>query len=286
MPVCAIRFKCDEHEDAQLKNANAIALHGAVWMMAGDEPFGGSSRIALLARIEECGSITNAAKALNMSYKAAWDAINAMNNLAGEALVARQAGGKGGGGTRLTPRGQQLVANFAIIEREHRHFVTQLGQQAQGMTEDFLLIRRMAMKTSARNQFAGTVTKVVVGAVNDEIELRIGDGQTIVAIITHQSTLDLGIKVGGEVIALIKSSWVMLVTGAETARFSARNQLSGTISRVQVGAVNSEVILDMGNGASIVAIITNDSVAALGLVEGSKASALFKASSVILATPI
>lgn len=269
-----------------MKNEQAIALNGAVWMMAGDQPFGGASRIALLARIEECGSITNAAKALNMSYKAAWDAINAMNNLAGEALVARQAGGKGGGGTRLTRRGQQLVANFAVIEREHQHFVAQLGQQAHGMTEDFLLIRRMAMKTSARNQFCGTVTKVLAGAVNDEIELRIGEGQTIVAIITHQSTLDLGIVPGAEVIALIKSSWIMLVTGAETARFSARNQLHGTIARIQAGAVNSEVVLDLGNGTSIVAVITNDSVLALGLVEGGKASAMFKASSVILATPV
>ena len=85
---------------------NSIALRGSVWMMVGGENFGGPGRIALLARIAECGSITQAAKAIKMSYKAAWDAIDSMNNLAGEPLVERVAGGKGGGGTRLTPRGE------------------------------------------------------------------------------------------------------------------------------------------------------------------------------------
>ena len=88
-----------------------------------------------------------------MSYKAAWDAVDAMNNLAGEPLVERVSGGKGGGGTRLTRRGAQLVENFKLIEREHRHFIEQLSRQAEGIADDFLLLRRINMKTSARNQF-------------------------------------------------------------------------------------------------------------------------------------
>src|SRR5699024_6697227 len=138
----------------------------------------GPGRVALLASIAECGSITQAAKAIKMSYKAAWDAIDSMNNLAGEPLVERLTGGKGGGGTRLTRRGAQLVANFRIIEREHRRFVDQLSLQAQaeGIADDFLLIRKMNMKTSARNQFLGKVTQVKRGAVNDEVELEVVGG--------------------------------------------------------------------------------------------------------------
>src|SRR6185369_14777996 len=98
---------------------NSFALHGSVWMTVGDENFGGHGRIALLAAIADCGSITQAAKAVGISYKGAWDAIDTMNNLAGEPLVERLAGGKGGGGTHLTQRGRQLVDNFRIIEREH-----------------------------------------------------------------------------------------------------------------------------------------------------------------------
>src|SRR5687768_12507209 len=100
-----------------------IALNGSVWMTVSGEKLGGSGRVELLAGIGERGSITQAAKAVGMSYKAAWEAIDAMNNLAGEPLVERLAGGKGGGGTRLTARGAQLVAHFRLIEQVHQEFV-------------------------------------------------------------------------------------------------------------------------------------------------------------------
>ncbi|MDQ1259693.1 MAG: molybdate transport system regulatory protein, partial [Pseudomonadota bacterium] len=106
----------------------AFALQGSIWMTAGGENLGGKGRVELLAHLMRCGSITQAAKAMGMSYKAAWDAIDTMNNLAGEPLVARSVGGRGGGGTRLTARGLRLVENFQVIEEEHRRFVAQLGQ--------------------------------------------------------------------------------------------------------------------------------------------------------------
>lgn len=266
---------------------NSIALRGSVWMMVGGENLGGPGRVALLARIAECGSITQAAKSIKMSYKAAWDAIDSMNNLAGEPLVERMTGGKGGGGTRLTPRGAQLVTNFGIIEREHRRFVDQLNRQAQaeGIADDFLLIRKMNMKTSARNQFLGKVTQVKRGAVNDEVELEVVGGQKIVAIVTHESTEGLGLAVGAEAFALIKSSSVILVTEDADAKFSTRNRLSGIVARVQPGAVNTEVVIDLAGGGVVAAIITNESCNTLGLAVGVKASAIFKASSVILGVP-
>ncbi|MEO6353854.1 MAG: TOBE domain-containing protein [Burkholderiaceae bacterium] len=265
----------------------SIALRGSVWMMVGSENFGGPGRVALLASIAECGSITQAAKAIKMSYKAAWDAIDSMNNLAGEPLVERLSGGKGGGGTRLTRRGAQLVENFSIIEREHRRFVDQLSRQAQteGIADDFLLIRRMNLKTSARNQFLGTVTQVRRGAVNDEIALEIAGGQKIVAIITHESSEGLGLAVGAEAFALIKSSSIILVTEDGDAKFSARNRMRGTIARVQPGAVNTEIVLELAGGAAMAAIVTSESCNKLGLAVGVKASAIFKASSVILGVP-
>lgn len=263
----------------------SIELQGSVWMTVGGENLGGSGRIELLARIAECGSITQAAKAIKMSYKAAWDAIDTMNNLAGEPLVERLAGGKGGGGTRLTRRGEQLVENFRLVQREHRRFIEQLAQQADDIADDYLLIRRMSMKTSARNQFLGKVTLVKPGAVNDEIELEVAGGQKLVAIVTHESTESLGLRVGAEAFALVKSSSIILVTDDDGARFSARNRLTGTIARVQTGAVNTEVVLDLPNGASVAAIVTNESSAALGLAAGKTASAIFKASSIILGVP-
>lgn len=265
-------------------NETPIELRGAVWMTVGGENFGGPGRVALLASIVECGSITRAAKAMGMSYKAAWDAIDGMNNLAGEPLVERLTGGKGGGGTRLTQRGEQLVANFRLIEQEHRRFVEQLSRQAQagGIADDFLLIRRMNMKTSARNHFLGKVSALKPGAVNDEVELEVAGGQRIVAIVTHDSAQELGLAPGADVFALIKASSIIVATDLAGARFSARNLLSGTVSRIQPGAVNTEVVIELPGALTLAAIITNESAVTLGLKAGSGATGMFKASSVIL----
>ncbi|MDX9717440.1 TOBE domain-containing protein [Thauera sp. WH-2] len=262
-----------------------IELHGSIWMTVGGANLGGPGRIELLSRIADCGSITQAAKAIGMSYKAAWDAIDTMNNLAGEPLVERVTGGRGGGGTRLTRRGEQLVENFRLIEREHRRFVDLLSQQAEGIADDYLLIRRMSMKTSARNQFLGKVIEVQRGTVNDEVALEVAGGHRIVAIVTHGSAEGLSLQQGAEAFALIKSSSIIVVTDDEGARFSARNCLSGTVSRVQPGAVNTEVVIDLPGGGAVAAIVTNESSDALGLVVGKAASAIFKASSVIIGVP-
>lgn len=262
-----------------------IGLDGEIWMTVGGANLGGPGRIALLAKIAECGSITQAAKAVRMSYKAAWDAIDAMNNLAGEALVERLAGGKGGGGTRLTARGAQLVANFALIEREHRKFVQGLSGQAGGIADDYLLVRKMSMRTSARNQLLGTVTQLKRGAVNDEVELEVAGGHRIVAIVTHESVDSLGLRVGAEAFALVKSSSIILVGGDDTARYSARNRLAGAIVRVEPGAVNTEVVIDLAGGGAVAAIVTRESSERMGLAVGVQAAAIFKASSVIVGVP-
>lgn len=266
-------------------NDKRIALGGTVWLTVDGESFGGPGRIALLAQIAEQGSITNAAKAVKMSYKAAWDAIDTMNNLAGEPLVQRVAGGKGGGGTVLTQRGIQLVENFRLIEREHHRFVSQLTDQAKGIADDFLLLRRMSMKTSARNHFAGQVTRIQRGSVNDEIEIEVAGGYQVVAIVTHESAEDLGLEVGSRAFALVKASAIVLVTDVDVAKFSARNRLTGMVSRLVPGAVNTEVVIDLTGGGSVAALITNESSKALALAEGATATALFKASSVIIGAP-
>ena len=141
------------------------------------------------------------------------------------------------------------------------------------------------MRTSARNQFLGKVVAVKTGAVNDEIELEAAGGQRIVAVITHGSTQELGLRPGTDAYALVKASSVILVAADERARFSARNQLHGSVSRVQPGTVNTEVVLDLPGGLALAAIVTNDSAEALVLAPGKEVMAIFKASSVILAVP-
>ncbi|AFQ51282.1 TOBE domain-containing protein [Burkholderia cepacia] len=269
-------------------SAGPLELGGELWLRAGEQTLGGATRIALLAAIGDTGSITRAAKAVGLSYKAAWDAIDTMNNLAGEPLVTRSTGGKGGGGTTLTPRATSLIAAFRTIEREHRRFIEAASAAVAGFDVDWALIGRIGMKTSARNQLFGKVESIVRGTVNDEATLVLPGGQVIVAVLTHESADALGLQPGAAACALVKASWVVLAVDDDgdtdaALKVSARNQLHGTVEAVAAGAVNSEVTLALDGGGTLTAVVTNNSVGALRLDAGRRAIALFKASSVILA---
>ncbi|MCB4361006.1 TOBE domain-containing protein [Quatrionicoccus australiensis] len=141
------------------------------------------------------------------------------------------------------------------------------------------------MSVSARNVFKGKITALVDGAVNAEVELTTEGGDKIVAIVTEGSVESLGLAVGKEVVAYVKAPWVMLLAGVEQIKFSARNQLTGTVSTLQKGAVNTEVGIKLAGGTTVYAVVTNEAVLELGLREGVAASALIKASHVILGVP-
>ena len=269
-----------------------LAIDGTVWLTIDGALLGGRNRIQLLAAVHETGSITQAAKAIGISYKAAWDAVDAMNNLAGAALVERRAGGRGGGRTALTARGLQLVKRYAEIDAMHRRFVEQLSASGTDLAHDIDLLRTLNMKTSARNHIVGKVVSVRRGAVNDEVEIAVAGDHRIVAVVTRESTESLGLEEGATAFALVKASSVIIGTDLPPARLSARNQLAGTIAHVEHGAVNDEVVLtlsseggDTAADITIAAIVTSASAQALGLAPGVRAIALFKASSVIVGVP-
>jgi len=259
-------------------------LKGMLSLEAGDQPLGGADRMALLAKIAETGSITAAARAVGMSYKGAWDAIDAMNNLADEPLVTRAAGGKGGGGTRLTDRGRRLIESFAALEEIHRRFLLQFESLAEAPVDDIKLIRSLMFRTSARNQFSGRVAAIHKGTVNDTVELALPGGERVVATLTRESTENLGLEVGGEAIALIKASSVLLALPDAGMRLSARNQFAGTVIQVVEGPVNADVRVQLAGGIVMSAVITTESIAALALKEGAPVMAIVKASSVMLGT--
>jgi molybdate transport system regulatory protein len=265
-----------------MKRAAALGVQAELELHRGGQSIAGARRVQLLAEIDRAGSLTHAARAVGLSYKGAWDAIEQMTNLAGAPLVERTVGGKGGGRTALTARGQQLVRNFTLLQAEHARFVERLNRRAVDLAGDRALMENLAMQTSARNQFAGLVKRVRVGAVNDEVVLEVIGGLRIVATVTAASRKSLGLKLGTPAFALVKASSVMLMTGGDAVRLSARNQLTGTVARVSRGAVNSEVVLELPGGGAIAAIVTVPSVASLGLAAGGQATALFKASSVIV----
>jgi molybdate transport system regulatory protein len=258
-----------------------LQYEGSLWLTDGARRWGGPDRVELLFQVGRTGSITAAAKAVGMSYKGAWDAVEAMNNLAGEPLVIRATGGKGGGGASLTARAERLIASFRSIESAHRLFVEHLASLGEEATHDIHLLRHLTMRTSARNQLAGTVDSVQQGAVNDRIAIRTTGGATLIATVTRESTDSLALAAGRPVIALIKASWIMLGLPGE-GRLSASNQLPGKVDRIHPGAVNTEVTVAIEGGGTITSIVTKESVDALGLAEGMAVVAIFDAASVII----
>ena len=138
------------------------------------------------------------------------------------------------------------------------------------------------MKISARNVFKGAITALVDGAVNAEVEITLAGGDKIVAIVTEGSVKSLRLAIGKEAVAYVKAPWVMVLTGDANVRFSARNRLTGTVVHLSKGAISSEVGIELTGGTVVFAVITNEAVLELGLKEGAKATALIKASDIIL----
>ena len=244
----------------------------------------GADRIRLLQAIAAEGSITGAARAVGLSYRGAWDAVQALNALFARPLVLTRAGGRDGGVAEVTPVGQALILAFGRIDAELAHVVGQLGQHLADPEEPLdRLIWRLGMKTSARNTLAGVVRSVTPGAVNSEVVLEVAGGLPIVAIVTRESAEELALAPGRQALALVKSSLVILAAGEAPVRTSARNRIPGVVVEHRTGAVNDEVVLEHAGGARIVATVTRESGEALELKVGDPVQALIKASHVIVA---
>ncbi|HEY1392922.1 MAG TPA: TOBE domain-containing protein, partial [Methylibium sp.] len=217
------------------------------------------------------------------SYRGAWLLLETAANLAKEPLMERTTGGVHGGGSRLTPTAQAFLAAWRKLQAAHQDF---LREQDAWLSQQPVLagaLRRMSMKTTARNQFAGTVTEVTLGTVSAQATIAIGGGQEITATMTMAAAKRIKLAKGREALVLIKSSAVVLITDFAGYVLSARNQLAGTISRIDKGAVSSLVGVTLPGGAVVTASITNDALEALSLSIGQAATAAFKAYSVMVA---
>lgn len=263
-------------------SGDALQVSGSLWLHRGNSSLGGQARIALLEHIASQGSITAAAKAAGMSYKAAWDAVDAMNQLAGEPLVERSTGGRGGGGTRLTARGAKLVAAFRAVEAAQQQFLARVANDLEHFDEQWPVISRLGLQTSARNQLHGTITAIRHCGVNDEVTLTLPGGEAITASLTHHSTQTLGLAIGGQAFALIKAPWIDVARGADLAGLPTANRLSGTVDAITDDSGQAEVILALPGGSRLAAVMPQETLTARGLTAGIGATAAFSAASVII----
>lgn len=265
----------------QDKPSQAGQLSGNVFLQTGQNSAFAAHQIDLLRAVKHTGSISKAAKEVGISYKTAWDRIDAMNNLSAEPLVLRASGGAKGGGTQLTELGERIIDGFQALMDEHARFLARLGDQLHSLNDIANFVRSEQTLTSARNQFRGQVVNVQHGAVNTEVTLAIGSDQVLVAIISRDSAEQLALQDGKQAIAIVSESTIMLSKDLMLAT-SARNRLIGTISRITEGAVNSDIAIDLGQSKTLNAVITNTSLQELALQAGDQVAAIFKAPSVIL----
>ena len=137
------------------------------------------------------------------------------------------------------------------------------------------------MQISARNQIIGTIEKISLGAVNAEIQMKLKSGKSIVSIITNSSVENLGLATNDEVVAVIKSSNVLLSTQTNL-KLSTRNSINGNIEEINIGSVNAEVVVNIGNEDKIVAIVTINSIENMGLKVGASVDVIIKASDIMI----
>lgn len=245
-----------------------MKLEGQFWFTHNGQNLAGQARIELLSQIASTGSITQAAKAVGISYKSAWDSVDAMNNAAGSPLVARAAGGKGGGGTQLTAAGQQLIEAFQRYQQEHQRFLDRLCEDSS--LEPYLQIMdRLRLRTSARNQLLAKVCRIDPDGLNDRIELELhGSAQRLAALITRSSTERLNLQPNDEVFALVKASWVNLAAPDCGPADAAHNRLNGTVRTVERGELETELQLELPGGAGLIAMLSNTQASSQTLTNG------------------
>jgi molybdate transport system regulatory protein len=261
-----------------------MPIEAVVNLTSADAKNVGRDRVRLLEAVAREGSITAGARDIGLTYKAAWDALDAMANLFGQPLLTTRAGGKSGGGSVLTPTGVRVIEAFHRLEAEMARVVRTLEPELAGTGISPLnLMSGFLMKTSARNTLRGTVTAIVSDAITAEVAVAVSSDTTIHALITADSMRDLGLCVGREAVVLIKATFVIIVPGNAPPVISVRNCVHGTVSRCEFGTINAEVVLDIGDGKTLAATISSHSARKLGLAPGKPACALFDASHVLIA---
>ncbi|MCI8208283.1 molybdenum-dependent transcriptional regulator [Pseudomonas sp. S25] len=238
-------------------------------------------RIALLQHIAEQGSITRAAKSAGLSYKAAWDAIDELNNLAQKPLVERSVGGRGGGGAKLSVEGERVLRLYQRLQTLQAQVL-----EATEESGDLDLLSRLTLRTSARNQLLGRIESITGHGHNDLVRLRLAGDVFIDAQITHDSTLRLDLGIGTDVVALIKAGWLELMAEGSLVT-NGHNCLNGTLEDI-ADATNgpSEVRITLSSGQILCALAEPAQLAALKLKRGSPVQVQFAPSLVLLGTPL
>lgn len=173
---------------------------GKIWIEIQGKPILGKGGAEILREIDARQSLSKAAEKLGMSYRYLWNYLQEIQEAVGENVVETHKGGKtGGGGAKLTDVGKALLEEYTRLE---------------GYLEEFLShpsnVEVVRLKLSARNQLKGKIVAVEKGVITAKVKLEIKVPATVTAVITKEAAEDLGLKVGDEATAIIKSTEILI----------------------------------------------------------------------------
>lgn len=227
-----------------------MKIDGRFWLTKEGQSFLGSGRIELLEQIDQTGSINAAAKVMKMSYKAAWERINGMNALADQPLLERTTGGRGGGGTKLTPYARELIATFHRLNELHRQFIDRFSEAGNDPEHLARILSRTFLTTSARNQLPATLIDIKPYGLHTTLTLALEGSDTLKSTITAKSVQNMGLLLGCDLYAIIKSSDIRIVTAPPSS--SLDNILSGTIESIESSEDAVEIALRLDGGSLMI----------------------------------
>lgn len=257
-----------------------MELSSALTLEMLGKPFLLEKRIELLNAIAEHGSISKAAKAVPMSYKSAWEAVDTMNSLSPEPIVIRETGGKDGGGTTITSYGVILLDNYALLKEEHTRFLSRLSALTDIENGTFKTIERLAIQLSARNQIQAEIISVASQNVNATVYLKLKSGQILVSSITREAVENLHLAKDQAITAIFKSSAVLL--SEVTDEQSNENTLQGSVTQIDTDELNAKVLVDIGKYDKIVSVVPKEYVEKMKLKVGSAVKAMINASDIMI----
>lgn len=232
-------------------------------------------RMDILRLIGVTGSISQAAREAGVSYKAAWQAIHTLTNLAGVALVDRAVGGSGGGGAALTAAGVQLLDAARQMDSARRDV---LARFSGGAAE---AVSGAGLRTSMRNHLPCGVTQLQAPESGDpmvRVLMQLPQGGEIASSITRESVELLGLQPGLAVLVLCKATAVRIGAGPAPVREHV-NRLSGRVARVSRGALRDEVLMTLPGDLQLVGFADKPN----RLRAGSKVTASVDENAVVLA---
>ena len=210
-------------------------------------------RIEILRLVGQCGSISQAARDAKVSYKAAWQAIDTLTNLAGVVLVERAVGGSGGGGARMTPAGQKLLSIAGLLNDSRQQLFASFSADELLLPRALPVLSSMNLRTSMRNQLPCTVAKLELKGQMARVFLKLGGDGLLVSRITKASAELLGLRKGQAVLALCKATAVV-VSASDAAHTSASGgqRMHGVALRISRGMTGDEVSLQLDAGLQLV----------------------------------